>query len=149
MIAFLTRHFRRRRLKPVVSTLPARIAKSFAVTDHCTFGQAKRVIENLHLPQSVQPYAYVAVCHQNELETPLHLSADDYKRLRAELLDLFNLSSSDFKRGGGTTRGTPRMCRSGAGYKRMEVMGAGLIAKKLGPAGTRPAYEIREPRPVR
>jgi hypothetical protein len=97
MIAFLTRHFRRRRLKPVVSTLPARIVKSFAATDHCTFGQAKRVIEDLHLPQSVQPYAYVAVCHHNELETPLHLSADDYKRLRAELLDLFNLSSPDFK----------------------------------------------------
>lgn len=55
------------------------------------------MIEDLHLPQSVQPYAYVAVCNQSELEMPLHLSGDDYKRLRAELLDLFNLSSPDFK----------------------------------------------------
>jgi hypothetical protein len=155
MIAFLTRHFRRRRLKPVVSTLPARIAKSFAVTDHCTFGQAKRVIEDLHLPQSVQPYAYVAVCHQNELETPLHLSADDYKRLRAELLDLFNLSSSDFKikdllkgrwYGPGELRARVARGRGTSGWRSWE---RGWIAKKLGPAGTRPAYEIREPRPVR
>jgi len=51
------------------------------------------VIEDLHLPQSVQPYAYVAVCNQSELETVLHLSSDDYKRLRTDLVDLFNLSS--------------------------------------------------------
>jgi hypothetical protein len=97
MIAFLTRHLRRRRLKPVVSTLPARIVKFFAATDHCTFGQAKRIIEDLHLPQSVQSYAYVAVCHQSELEKSLQLSADDYKRLRADLVDVFNLSNADFK----------------------------------------------------
>ena len=97
MITFLTRQFRRRRLKPVVSTLPAQVVKSFAAKDHCTFGQARRVIEDLHLPPSVQPYAYAAVCDHRELENSLHLSADDYKRLRAELLDLFNLSSSDFK----------------------------------------------------
>jgi hypothetical protein len=97
MIAFFTRHFRRRRLKPVVSTLPARIVKSFAATDHCTFGQAKRVIEDLHLPQCVQPYAYVAVCYQSELEKSLQLSSDDHKRLRADLVDLFNLRNPNFK----------------------------------------------------
>jgi len=55
------------------------------------------VIEDLHLPPLVQPYAYVAVCHQSELEKFLHLSADDYNRLRADLVDLFNLSSPVFK----------------------------------------------------
>jgi hypothetical protein len=123
MIAFLTRHFWRRRLKPIVSTLPARIVKSFAATGHCTFGQAKRVIEDLNLPQSVQPYAYVAVCHQSELETALHLSSDDYKRLRADPVDLFNLGSPDFKikdllKGRWYDRGTPRRCRSGAVYNK-------------------------------
>src|SRR5262245_23993528 len=85
MIVFLRRYFRRRRLKPVVSALPTRLVKSFAAKDHCTFAQAKRVIEDLHLPDSVQAYAYAAVCNQRELEKSLHLSADDYNRLRAEL----------------------------------------------------------------
>jgi uncharacterized membrane protein YgcG len=84
-------------LRPVVSALPARVIASFAPKDHCTFGQAKRVIEDLHLPQSVQPYAYAVVCNQSELEKSLHLSANGYNRMRAELVDLFNLSSPDFK----------------------------------------------------
>ena len=77
--------------------LASAASKSFAAKDYCTFGQAKRVIEDLNLPPLIQPYAYVAVCHQSELEKFLHLSADDYKRLRADLVDLFNLSSPDFK----------------------------------------------------
>src|SRR5262245_37454066 len=97
MITFLRRQFRRRQLKPVVSALPARVIKSFAPKDHCTFGQAQRVIEDLHLPQSVQPYAYAVVCNQRELEKSLHLSASEYNRMRAELVELFNLSSPDFK----------------------------------------------------
>jgi len=58
MIMFLTRRFRRRRLKLVVSALPAQLVKSFAAKGHCSFGQARRVIEDLHLPQSVQRFAY-------------------------------------------------------------------------------------------
>ena len=96
MRAFLNRYFRRKRLKPVVSALPAQLVKSFAAKDHCTFGQATRVIQDLHLPQSVQPYAYAAVCDHRELENSLHLSAEDYKRLRAELFELFNLRNRDF-----------------------------------------------------
>jgi len=96
MITFFTRRFRRKRLKAVVSTLPAQLVKSFAAKDHCTFGQATRVIQDLHLPQSVQPYAYAAVCDHRELENSLHLSADAYKRLKAELFDLFNLRNPDF-----------------------------------------------------
>src|SRR5262245_27680917 len=97
MIAFFRRYFRRRQLRPVVSALPAQVVKSFAPKDHCTLGQAKRVIEDLHLPQSVQLYAYAVVCNQSELEKSLHLSATEYNRMRAELVDLFNLSSPDFK----------------------------------------------------
>jgi hypothetical protein len=96
MIAFLRRYFRRRQLEPVVSALPARLVRFFAVKDHCTFGQAKRVIEDLRLPQSVQPYAYAAVCDHRELENSLDLSSDDYERLRAELFELFNLRNPDF-----------------------------------------------------
>ena len=97
MMAFLRRYFRRRQSRPVVSTLPAQLVKSFAAKDHCTFGQATRVIQDLHLPQSVRPYAYAAVCGHRELENSLHLSANEYNRMRAELLDLFNLRSPDFK----------------------------------------------------
>ena len=97
MVAFFSRYFRRRLLRPVVSALPAQVVKSFAPKDHCTFGQAKRVIEDLDLPQSVQPYAYAVVCNQSELENSLHLSVNEYNRMRAELADLFNLSSPDFK----------------------------------------------------
>src|SRR5215470_19821782 len=97
MITFLRRYFRRRQLRPVVSALPAQVVKSFAPKDHCTFGQARRVIEDLDLPQSVQPYAYAVVCNQSELEKCLHLSVNEYNRMRAELADLFNLSSPDFK----------------------------------------------------
>lgn len=96
MITFLRRHFRRKQLKPVVSALPAQLVKSFAAKDHCTFGQATRVIQDLHIPRSVQPYAYAAVCDHRELENSLHLSADDYERLRAELFELFNLRNPDF-----------------------------------------------------
>ena len=80
-----------------MNVLPAQLVKSFAAKGHCTFGQAKRVFEDLHLPPHVQPYAYVAVCHQSELEKFLCLPADDYKRLRADLVGLFKLSSPDFK----------------------------------------------------
>ena len=97
MFAFLSRHFRRKRLKAVVSTLPAQLVKSFAAKDHCTFGQATRVIRDLHLSQSVQRYAYAAVCDHSELEKSLRLSADDYKQLRAELVELFNLDDPEFK----------------------------------------------------
>ena len=97
MVAFFSRYFRRRLLRPVVSALPAQVVKSFAPKDHCTLGQAKRVIEDLHLPQSVQLYAYAVVCNQSELEKSLHLSANEYNQMRAELVDLFNLSSPDFK----------------------------------------------------
>jgi hypothetical protein len=84
-------------LRPVVSVLPRRLVKSFGTHDYCTFGQAKRVVRDLRLHRSVQPYAYAAVCQRSELDKGFPLSADDYQRLRSELADLFDLRSADFK----------------------------------------------------
>ena len=80
-----------------MSALPAQLVKCFAAKDHCTFGQATRVMQDLDLPQSMQPYAYAAVCAHRELENSLHLSADDYQQLGAELFELFNLCNPDFQ----------------------------------------------------
>lgn len=97
MITRLKRYVARRRFKPVVSTLPRRLARAFGVDDHCTFLQAKRVISDLGLPRSVEPYALAAVCRLDELQKGnVPLSAQDYRRLRTELVDLFRLRSADF-----------------------------------------------------
>jgi uncharacterized protein DUF6559 len=97
MITVLKRYLARRRLKPVVSTLPRRIVKAFGVGPHCTFLQARRAIVDLGLSRGQQPYAYAAVCRFEEFEkgNP-SISAHDYRRLRTELADLFYLPSSDF-----------------------------------------------------
>ena len=80
-----TRYFRRGRLKPIVSALPALLVKSFAAKSHCTFKQAKRVIKGSHGLHSH------ALTQPSAIRAGLKISpsiADDYKRLRAELLDL-------------------------------------------------------------
>jgi hypothetical protein len=97
MIGQVRRYLARRRLRPVVSTLPRRLMKLFGASDFCTFGQAKRAIGDLRLSASVQPYAYAAVCRQSDLGDGFPLSADDYRRLREELADLFDLRSCDFR----------------------------------------------------
>jgi|SRR5262245_12864296 len=137
MVAFFRRYFRRRQLRPVVIALPAQVVKSFAPKDHCTFGQAKRVIEDLHHPQSVQPYAYAVVCNQSELEKSLHLSANEYNRMRAQLVDLFNLSSPDFKikhllKLRWYDQGNSAHVSLGAVYSTMEGMGAGEQTEGMG-----------------
>jgi hypothetical protein len=97
MVTLLKRYFARRRLKPVVSSLPRRVVKAFGVGEHCTFLQARRAIADLGLSKGQQPYAYAAVCRSQELEKGnLAMSAHDYRRLRTELADLFHLPSPDF-----------------------------------------------------
>ncbi len=82
--------------KRVVRDLPRCIAEAFGAYDRCTFGQARRAIEDLRLPDFAVPYAYAAVCGLRELDVRFPLSADEYRRLRAELAELFHLPSSAF-----------------------------------------------------
>lgn len=97
MITRLKRYSARRRLKPVVSILPRRLMKAFGTGTHCTLPQAKRAISDLHLRESLKPYAFAAACRFQELEKGnFPLSAHDYQRLRTELADLFGLRSADF-----------------------------------------------------
>src|SRR5262245_59402756 len=97
MITLLKRYFARRRLRPVVSTLPRRVVKAFGVGEYCTFRQARRAIVDLGLSKGQELYAYAAVCRFQELnKSNLSMTADDYRRLRTELADLFDLRSSDF-----------------------------------------------------
>jgi hypothetical protein len=97
MIGFIKRHFARRRLRPVVSRLPRHLVKSFGADDYCTAGQARRAISDLHMPKSLEPYAYAAVCRHAELQkAAIAMSAERYVALRAELEDLFHLTRPDF-----------------------------------------------------
>ena len=97
MLSLLKRYLARRRLRPIVSRLPGRLAKLFACTDHCTSGQARRVITDLRLRKSIEPYAYAAVCTFADVESSgIAMSAEDYRRLRAELADLFDIARPNF-----------------------------------------------------
>jgi uncharacterized membrane protein YgcG len=97
MTMLLKRYFAYRRLKPIVSILPRRLMRAFGSDEHCTFLQAKRAISDLRLSQSQEPYALAAACRFPELErNSAPLSAEDYRRLRAELVDLFDIRRTDF-----------------------------------------------------
>ena len=97
MIAPLKRYFARRRLKPIVSVLPRRLAKAFGTREHYTFLQTKRAASDLGLHKRVEPYAFAAACRLPELEKGnFSLSALEYQRLRTELADQFSLRGADF-----------------------------------------------------
>jgi hypothetical protein len=97
MLRFLKRYFQRRRLRPIVSALPRRLAKSFGAGDYCTSGQARRAISDLHLDKSLEPHAYAAACTFSEIERGgIAISADDYQRLRAKLMELFDIPRPNF-----------------------------------------------------
>jgi hypothetical protein len=97
MFEFLEKYFRYRRLKPVVAALPMQLAKSFGGAKHYTLPQARRAIADVKMSARAAPYALAAACTLQELETGgAGVSAEDYRRLRAELADLFSLASADF-----------------------------------------------------
>jgi hypothetical protein len=97
MMTMLRRYFALRRLKPVVSILPRRLASAFGPSEHYTFLQAKRAIADLHFGESLEPYAYAAVCKLQEVQKGIpSLSEETYRRLRAELVDCFDLRRPDF-----------------------------------------------------
>jgi hypothetical protein len=97
MFEFLEKYFTYRRLKPVVAALPMQLAKSFGSSKHYTLPQTKRAIADLKMSARAAPYALAAACTLQELETGgAGVSAEDYRRLRAELAELFSLASTDF-----------------------------------------------------
>ena len=97
MFEFLEKYFTYRRLKPVVAALPMQLAKSFGSAKHYTLPQARRAITDLKMSARAAPYALAAACTLQELEKGnADVSGDDYRRLRAELADLFGLASADF-----------------------------------------------------
>jgi hypothetical protein len=97
MFEFLEKYFAYRRLKPVVAALPMQLAKSFGSAKHYTLPQARRAIADLKMSARAAPHALVAACTLEELQKgDAGVSADDYRRLRAELADLFGLASADF-----------------------------------------------------
>src|SRR5262245_38034942 len=97
MLGFLKRYFGRRRLRPIVGALPRHLVKSFGSGDHCTPAQAQRALADLRLDKSLELYVYSAVCRFSEIERAgIALSADDYERLRAELIEVFHISRPNF-----------------------------------------------------
>lgn len=80
-----------------MSTLPRRLVVAFGAGEHYTFLQVRRAIADLRLSKKLEPYAYVAACRFQELESRSSpLTAADYQTLRAELADLFYLRRADF-----------------------------------------------------
>jgi hypothetical protein len=97
MFGLLKRHFQRRRLRPIVGELPRRLTTSFGCNDFCSTGQARRVISDLRLDKSLEPYAYAAVCRFSEIEKAgIAMSANEYERLRAELIEIFHIAHPNF-----------------------------------------------------
>lgn len=97
MLAFLRRHFARRRLKPVVNILPRRLANAFGTSEHYTYLQARRAISDLRLRKSLEPYAFAAACPLQELaKGNVPFTAGEYMRMRIELADLFGLPDANF-----------------------------------------------------
>ncbi|HEU4379146.1 MAG TPA: DUF6559 family protein [Hyphomicrobiaceae bacterium] len=97
MFDFLEKYFAYRRLKPVVAVLPMQLAKSFGSARHYTLPQARRAIADLKMSTRAAPSALAAACTLQELETGgAGVSAEDYRRLRSELAELFSLARADF-----------------------------------------------------
>jgi len=97
MFAFLETYLAYRRLKPIVVALPARLAKAFGPSKHYTFLQAKRAISDVKIGSRAAPYALAAACTLEELEkNGAGVSAEDYRRMRAELAEVFGLPDADF-----------------------------------------------------
>jgi hypothetical protein len=92
MIAFFRRYFARKRLRPIVGALPRQLAKGYGTSEHYTFGQARHAISALRLPSGLERYALAAACTREELvRNGVALAEDEYKRLRAELAEVFHL----------------------------------------------------------
>src|SRR5262245_30156004 len=97
MVRLFKRYIARRRLRPIVSILPRRLAKAFGTREHYTFLQAKRVVSGLRLPKEAELYAFAAACSLQEfVKSSLSASVRDYERLRIELADQFYLRGPDF-----------------------------------------------------
>jgi hypothetical protein len=94
MFEMLRKYFRYRRLRPIVTAMPRRLAQAFGRSETYTLLQAKRVIADLQLVESAEPYALAATCSYDELEKgKAGLTAERYRLLRHELAELFDLPS--------------------------------------------------------
>lgn len=92
VLAFVKRYFARRRLQPIVRTLPWRLVKGWGSREHYTPPQVRRAVSDLRLNKALERYALAAACRLDDLQTSsAALSTDDYARLRAELAVLFDL----------------------------------------------------------
>jgi hypothetical protein len=94
MLSFLRKRFARRRLRPIISAFPRRLAKGWGWRDHYSPAQARRAITDLRLNNRLSAYALAAACQLQELEKDSAMSARDYQRMRQELADLFGLPAS-------------------------------------------------------
>jgi hypothetical protein len=97
MFAFLEKYLAYRRLRPIVVALPTRLSKAFGPSKHYTFLQAKRAISDVKIGDRGAVCALAAACTLEELEkSGAGVAADDYRRMRMELAELFGLPTEDF-----------------------------------------------------
>lgn len=96
MLAVLKRYFRRRKFAfalPLSRTLQIR----YGGQPVYTAGQVRRTVEDLRVRREMAPYAFAACCNKEEFGKALPDRAPaDYERLRSELVDTFDISTSNF-----------------------------------------------------
>jgi hypothetical protein len=96
MLAALKRYLRKRKLAfalPLSHALQSR----YGGQPSYTAGQVRRTVEDLRVRREMGPYAFAACCSKEEFSKALPDRAPaDYERLRSELVDTLEISTSNF-----------------------------------------------------
>ena len=97
MLRLLRRYLRRRRLGPVVGTLPGLLNKSFGPGETYTPAQVRRCLERMRLGGEARAFAFAACCTEVDYLAELRgKTPADYARMRAELAALFDIWPAEF-----------------------------------------------------
>ena len=97
MIGLIQRYFRRRRLRPLVATVPWALEKSYGPSGRYTIGQVRRCLERLKLSPELLPAAAAAYCDEDEYHKleGTH-SEHQYRTLRDDIDLLFGIEDPHF-----------------------------------------------------
>jgi hypothetical protein len=97
MFAILKRWLRKRKLAFVASAVPAALKGRYGGHPSYTAGQVRRTVEDLRVRREIAAHAFAACCNKEEFNKALPERAPgDYERLRSELVDTFEISTSTF-----------------------------------------------------
>jgi hypothetical protein len=96
MLAGLKHYFRKRKLA-FAPQLSHTLQRRYGGQPSYTASQVRRTVDDLRVRREMGPYAFAACCNKNEFSKALPDRVPaDYERLRSELVDTFEISTSDF-----------------------------------------------------